>query len=694
MQVCRVCLDGNTKLFFMKNQNLSLIYEQITGLNITQDCLPHHICWECTQRLLNSWSFRTKALRSHTLMLDILHTNSYLSDESLTSIDRYSNNLTSTLSYKTFDVNHNDLHVHDNSVCTVKSDNLLTKWPDDYENTEKINPEEELKLNIAKDDTYHRNFDDDRRYEDSNASDSSSNHKPKDKHDIYDGVFDDTVVSNETVTTKHKTKLKHKVTNKKIKKKHDKGDLQQIDFTKIDKRRRPANEVLNEDIFTITNLTFEEQMLEICKQQESSNYKQSEFKCCKCYKGFLDEDAFKCHMIRHTDQSGTYECEICKVRFKKKHALRNHMASHVQKFSCRQCTYVTTRRHAAKLHEDYHNGTRYQCPHCQEDFSKFSTYMSHIRIKHPSDIVCELCGHSFISAKGLGLHKKLKHRFDEPMPADGPHCELCDVQFISLEALLVHRRSSAKHTDEMEDGDIVRKKKHRSSTEENGTEKKDTSQKKRHKNTKPEGPIPCEQCDMQLPDSISYYRHFRRSHPDKNRTNYPSMKTKCMCEVCGKMFQSLALLQDHSFTHTDLKQFKCAQCGKCFQRKYRLIAHRRLHQAARASHACSVCGKRFTTASNMQRHMVSHTGLKPFKCEMCGKCFKHASEKRVHITYVHLKKPWPKRSRGKRRSDSRQAQAAPPDPDQDIVQPLWPPCSDPKVNDQPVDKPLYYNLKI
>ena len=31
----------------------------------------------------------------------------------------------------------------------------------------------------------------------------------------------------------------------------------------------------------------------------------------------------------------------------------------MQKFSCKKCTYITFRRHAAKLHEEYHNGTKY-----------------------------------------------------------------------------------------------------------------------------------------------------------------------------------------------------------------------------------------------------------------------------------------------------------------------------------------------
>ncbi|PZC71451.1 hypothetical protein B5X24_HaOG213373 [Helicoverpa armigera] len=72
-------------------------------------------------------------------------------------------------------------------------------------------------------------------------------------------------------------------------------------------------------------------------------------------------------------------------------------------------------------------------------------------------------------------------------------------------------------------------------------ENSDSEDKRRYPSQmrRAEGPIPCEQCGLQLEDSRAYHGHFRRMHPDKNRTNYPSMKSPCMCEVCGRMFQPL-----------------------------------------------------------------------------------------------------------------------------------------------------------
>ncbi|XP_052746311.1 zinc finger protein 234 isoform X3 [Bicyclus anynana] len=402
----------------------------------------------------------------------------------------------------------------------------------------------------------------------------------------------------------------------------------------------------------------------------------------------------------YKSQCGEYECAICKTHFKHPHALRKHItAHHTQRFSCNSCAYVTTHRQTARLHERWHKGTKYQCPHCPDEFVKFTTYMGHIRIKHPSDFVCELCGYSFVSEKGIDLHKKLKHRLDDrQIPEDGPLCEPCNVRFVSEAAYKRHRQVSTKHNSDDKD-----KGKRKRELKEKKPECGERNERRMYPSQirKAEGPISCEQCGMQLEDSRAYHGHFRRHHPDKNRTKYPSMKSPFMCESCGRMFQSYALLKDHRWVHTGERPFACDSCGKSFRMKQRLVAHRRVHSQVRATYVCGLCGKSFSTHSNRQRHMVIHTGLKPFKCEMCGKCFKHSSEKRAHVTYVHLKKPWPKRARGKRRQDrpgQMQAQgvATAGVSEMDIGQQVWAAC-EPKHHNMNMmdDKPLYYNnIKI
>lgn len=97
-----------------------------------------------------------------------------------------------------------------------------------------------------------------------------------------------------------------KIKKKKVKEKKPVKRLKKKDQSepKIDRRRKPfLNDDLNETLFTITDLSVEEQIAEIVKRQDSSNYKNAVFKCTECFKGFLDEDAYNSHMTRHTNVS-------------------------------------------------------------------------------------------------------------------------------------------------------------------------------------------------------------------------------------------------------------------------------------------------------------------------------------------------------------------------------------------------------
>lgn len=686
LKVCRICLAMDVKLYSIRVYKLQQAYENLTGILMQEDDrLPQKLCVECSQRLLNFSKFRNISLRANSLMIDIVKKQDRLTVKNVKTINRTNNQLTSPLQIKHY--------VPDNYDFIVEYEELPPPEPIEYVQEEK--PQEEENIDIKTEEDY-INENDTEKQEDGDFD--------KDYPGFNDNYSsDDSLPLEKCKIKKVKKKKEIKKTIKKVKK------VKQATEPKIDRRRKPfLNDDLNETLFSITDLSFDEQIAEIVKRQESSNYKNAVFKCTACFKGFLDEDAYNGHVTRHTNQSGEHECEICKTHFKHPHALRKHItAHHTQRFSCKQCTYVTTHRQTARLHERWHNGTKYSCPHCNHEFLKFTTYMGHIRIKHPSDFVCEICGYSFVSAKGIELHKKLKHRLDNvQIPEDGPFCELCNVRFVSIEAHKRHLSVSARHNTETdkEARESNKPKKGRKTKEMKDIERSreienDSDEKKRmypSQIRKAEGPIPCEQCGIQLEDSRAYHGHFRRMHPDKNRTNYPSMKSPCMCEVCGRMFQSYALLKDHRWVHTGERPFSCDSCGKAFRMRQRLVAHRRVHSAARASYVCALCGKHFSTHSNRQRHMFIHTGLKPFKCEMCGKGFKHASEKRAHITYVHLKKPWPKRARGKRRTDMRQGQL-PQDQgaDMDVSTPIWPPC-DPKLGDvnEMIDRPVYYNLKI
>jgi stress-induced morphogen len=86
--------------------------------------------------------------------------------------------------------------------------------------------------------------------------------------------------------------------------------------------------------------------------------------------------------------------------------------------------------------------------------------------------------------------------------------------------------------------------------------------------------------------------------------------------------------------HTHGSEFKCEICGKCFKHVRMLNRHRRNHSPYK-KYKCAYCNKGFNDSFDLKRHVRTHTGVKPYKCQYCEKSFTQRCSLESHQDKIH-----------------------------------------------------------
>ncbi|XP_074932573.1 zinc finger protein 692 isoform X1 [Phalacrocorax aristotelis] len=160
-------------------------------------------------------------------------------------------------------------------------------------------------------------------------------------------------------------------------------------------------------------------------------------------------------------------------------------------------------------------------------------------------------------------------------------------------------------------------------------------------------------CDFEGCGKIFSNRQYLNHHKKYQHVHQKTFT--CSEPSCGKSFNFKKHLKEHEKLHSDKRDYICEFCARSFRTSSNLIIHRRIHTGEKPLQ-CEICGFTCRQKASLNWHMKKHDAdsFYQFSCDICGKKF----EKKDNVT-AHKSKSHPEVLGGPPQAEGGQRQPAP-----------------------------------
>uniref|UniRef100_UPI0037E97164 zinc finger protein 678-like isoform X1 n=1 Tax=Semicossyphus pulcher TaxID=241346 RepID=UPI0037E97164 len=302
----------------------------------------------------------------------------------------------------------------------------------------------------------------------------------------------------------------------------------------------------------------------------------------------------------------SHSCSECGKTFKAEQDLIIHMRIHTDKkpFSCSVCCKRFTHKGILTKHLVIHSGEKpFSCSVCGKRFRQKEHLIRHSTV-HSGEkpFSCSECGKRFTQKSYLTLHMA-HHRGEKRC-----RCSVCGKTFLWYNQLKKHKcagsQASELHQNQSEE----------KTEAETGADGEDCGGAEPARNSDPERHL---QPETEVKTEDSSEPETEDSEDDWKETREHQSGLNSV-----KNF-------DNKRPKNNKKSHSCSECGKTFNKKRNMTRHMIIHTGDKPF-SCSECGKRFTSKPFLKLHLANHRGEKPFSCSECGKRFSWHHQLKKH----------------------------------------------------------------